>query len=320
LKKLLKQRKRAFKILFVFPLLLGIIVTVLTYFWWTFLKHTSGQGFPFMWIERGTFVPLGFVGDVSFWFLIFFMLISLSQTFPKIRHVVEAVITALVSVFQHVPLDGGLMVSPLALYFFYDLLRYPSASTFNKMVLRLEYGIPRILFPQSGWQIERHLFGGRIIEYIGFAILLLAVVQFLRKRGKLVTTGLYSVVRHPQYFGIILITFGISVMSWNYSLWWGLETNYEIFYVWLIQVLGYVILASYEEHRLLKKYEKEYPEYKKKVPFILPLPCPKKIPEPLYSMIAVLILTYVSILLLEPIVLAVVLLTATINSLFLRHV
>lgn len=324
MKKLLKQRKRAFKVLFVFPLLLGIIVTVLTYFWWTYLKRTSGGGFPFMWIVwiKGatTFVPLGFIGDVFFWFIVFFVLVYLAETLPKIRHVIEAVITASVSAFQHLPLDGGLMTVPLVWYYFYWPLRHPSASAFNQMVLRLKYDIPRILFPVSDWQIERYLIGGRIIEYIGFAILLLAVVQFLRRRGKLVTTGLYSVVRHPQYFGIILITFGISVMSWNRYLWWGPEMNYEIFYVWLIQVLGYVILASYEEHHLLKKYEKEYTEYKKKVPFILPLPCPTKIPEPLYSMISVLILTYVSILLLEPIVLAVVLLTATINSLFLRHV
>ena len=312
-KRLLKQRKRAFKILFVFPLLLGMIVTVLTYFWWVYPrvngKHISTQGFPFVWIkERTTFVPLGFVGDISFWFLIFFVLISLSETFPKTRHAIEAIITASVSALQYIPvsLSFGIMISPLAVYFFYWPLTHPSARAFNEMIERLMNKIPLILFPRNDWLIRGSFFVGRIIEYVGFAIFLLAFVQFLRRHGKLVTTGIYSLVRHPQYFGIMLITFGISVMSWN------IEMDYEIFYVWLIQVLGYVILASYEEHHLLREYEKEYPEYKKKVPFIFPLSCPTKIPEPLYSMILVLIITYLSILLLQPVLLAAVLLTSAI--------
>jgi len=54
---------------------------------------------------------------------------------------------------------------------------------------------------------------GRVVTIIGFMVFLAACFQFLKGRGRLITRGLYSVVRRPQYFGIIVMTLGISVMS-----------------------------------------------------------------------------------------------------------
>jgi len=53
---------------------------------------------------------------------------------------------------------------------------------------------------------------GRIIALFGFVVFSLAAIQFLKARARgldFVQTGLYSVVRHPQYLGIIIATIGV---------------------------------------------------------------------------------------------------------------
>jgi protein-S-isoprenylcysteine O-methyltransferase Ste14 len=133
---------------------------------------------------------------------------------------------------------------------------------------------------------ERLVFG-RIIAVAGLIIFLAACFQFLRKREKVITSGLYSVVRHPQYFGITVMTLGLSTMSLQYA------GGYpEVLYVWLIQVFGYVLLAAYEEQHLLKEHKTEYQHFKDKVSFIFPIPRLTKIPEPLFTMVTASIIAF----------------------------
>ncbi len=134
---------------------------------------------------------------------------------------------------------------------------------------------------------ERLMFG-RVVAVTGLIVFLaacvqLAYVQLLRK-DKLVTYGLYSVVRHPQYFGIIGVTLGITIMC--------IRSTYggpDVTVIWLVQVLGYILLAGYEERHLMKEHE-EYQSYQEKVAFIFPIPDVPKIPETLVSLaVAVLV-------------------------------
>lgn len=121
---------------------------------------------------------------------------------------------------------------------------------------------------------------GRLIALIGFTIFLLAGIQFLRDRARgvrLVRTGLYSVVRHPQYTGIIITTIGLTVMVLT------LGGNPQITLLWLMQILGYVTLARYEESHLEKQHGKDFRQYKRDVPFMFPVKCPSKIPETLFT-------------------------------------
>lgn len=210
----------------------------------------------------------------------------------KIRHIVEAVIAAFLFAFhfafQYVALGPWGMLVPLVPYIV-SLLTYPTSR--NLDTLRL------LLFSEK-------LMFGRIVAVAGFIIFLMACIQFLRSRGKLVTIGLYSVVRHPQYLGIILMTLGVSIMCMqsvrgghivilqmrigSMPQFW----NIEIWHIWLIQVLGYVLLACYEEQHLLKEYKGEYEKYRQNVPLIFAIPCPTKIPEPLFSMGLALIVIF----------------------------
>ena len=80
------------------------------------------------------------------------------------------------------------------------------------------------------------------------------------KTERIVATGVYSIVRHPQYLGGILAHIGISfLLSGMYSL---LATP-------LIIALIYTISRK-EENELTKEFGQEYTDYKKKVPMLIP--------------------------------------------------
>jgi len=100
-------------------------------------------------------------------------------------------------------------------------------------------------------------------------------------------TGLYSVVRHPRYTGIIITTIGLTVMVLT------LHGDPQVTLLWLTQILGYVILARYEESFLEKRYGERFRQYRQDVPFMFPLKCPKKIPETLFTITIAVVVSLV---------------------------
>jgi protein-S-isoprenylcysteine O-methyltransferase Ste14 len=80
-----------------------------------------------------------------------------------------------------------------------------------------------------------------------------------KEDGKLVTGGLYSRVRHPIYFGLLLASIGVVLDAGPWPQ-------------FAIVLLLYVLLnikASYEEELLAKRYP-EYKAYAKKTPRFFP--------------------------------------------------
>lgn len=198
----------------------------------------------------------------------------------KVRHMMETLVSAFLFAFQYIPVTGpwmGLMIFPLIIYVSGLMWAHPEF---------LEAQVNLLLFS------ERLMFG-RIVAVAGFIIFLVAFIQFLRRNGKVITTGLYSVVRHPQYLGIAVMTLGASIMCLQFTG----STIPKVLYVWLIQVLGYVLLAAYEERYLLREHKREYQQYRDKVPFIFPSPRLTKIPEPLVSMLLAVIIAFLLTLL-----------------------
>ena len=188
----------------------------------------------------------------------------------KIRHVIEALISAFLFAFQHVPISIAATFTPMLTPLFLFLFTLHSSD-------------PRFSHHVNAFLFSERLMFGRIVAISGLIVFLaacvqLAYVQLLRKDKRIVTYGLYSVVRHPQYLGIIGVTLGITIMC-RQSVFGGQVTE-----IWLIQVLGYILLAGYEERHLMKEHEEEYQSYKEKVAFIFPIPAIPKIPEPLVSL------------------------------------
>ena len=77
---------------------------------------------------------------------------------------------------------------------------------------------------------------------------------------KIVTTKVYSVVRHPQYVGGLLAHVGISFLL---SAW------YSILLTPLMVVFIYLISWK-EEEELINEFGREYEDYKKMVPMLIP--------------------------------------------------
>jgi protein-S-isoprenylcysteine O-methyltransferase Ste14 len=111
---------------------------------------------------------------------------------------------------------------------------------------------------------------GWVVWAAGMALVMAPIIMFPRRGGvakgksfvnttRLVNTGIYSLVRHPQYLGGILALF---------------LTTLLLFPHWLFVVLGIPgIVVLYfstimEEKRLVKQFGNEYLDYMKRVPRI----------------------------------------------------
>jgi protein-S-isoprenylcysteine O-methyltransferase Ste14 len=77
---------------------------------------------------------------------------------------------------------------------------------------------------------------------------------------RVITKGVYSIIRHPQYLSGILAHIGFSFL---------LSAFYSLFVTPLVILLIYVISWK-EEKELTKEFDQEYREYKKKVPMLIP--------------------------------------------------
>jgi len=77
---------------------------------------------------------------------------------------------------------------------------------------------------------------------------------------KVVTTGVYSIIRHPQYFGAILAHIGFSFL---------LSGLYSLLVTPLVIAVVYIISWK-EEQELLKEFGEDYEEYKAKVSMFIP--------------------------------------------------
>lgn len=77
---------------------------------------------------------------------------------------------------------------------------------------------------------------------------------------RLVTEGIYSVIRHPQYTGIFLAVLG-QLIHWPTLPTLALAP---------VIVLIYVRLARFEEARLIERYGDDYLLYRQQVPMFLP--------------------------------------------------
>jgi len=79
----------------------------------------------------------------------------------------------------------------------------------------------------------------------------------------IVTTGVYSIVRHPQYLGGLLAHVGISFLL---STWFSLLVT-------PLMVLLVCFISKKEEKELVREFGKPYKDYKKNVPMFLPKSC-----------------------------------------------
>lgn len=109
-----------------------------------------------------------------------------------------------------------------------------------------------------GWFIVMAL--STIIMTIGLVLIIDSWKRIYYSRGRMITTGLYSKMRHPQYSGILLVTFAF-LIQWPTII---------TLIMWPFLFLMYYRLAQREERNVQKKYKKAFAKYKKEVPMFIP--------------------------------------------------
>jgi len=79
--------------------------------------------------------------------------------------------------------------------------------------------------------------------------------------GKLVTTGIYRYIRHPQYTGLILLSLGM-VLEW---------ATLPLLILFPVIITLYIRLAKKEERDMLAEFGDDYEEYRSRTKMFLPL-------------------------------------------------
>lgn len=125
------------------------------------------------------------------------------------------------------------------------------------------FSLPAML-NQTLWWIGQILFYSGIVIAIWAAILLgpnLTPLPKPKPSGELIQSGLYRFVRHPIYFGVILVCFG----------WASIEQTLYTLVLAIILLIFFDLKSRQEEIWLTEKFS-EYAEYKittkKLIPFI----------------------------------------------------
>ncbi|MHA1728261.1 MAG: isoprenylcysteine carboxylmethyltransferase family protein [Promethearchaeota archaeon] len=186
-----------------------------------------------------------------------FLILSVKERFKKkIGGISNTLLGILIPLYQFVPtakLYFGIMSLPLIVYLFKVF----------------QYGNPLVI-TDDFW----YFFPGYTPVIIGFILFLYSLIYLWRNKGDLVKTGPYKYLRHPQYLGIIIMTFGLTSLSIQTSpIFPSVHLNSPLFYVmliWIAEVTAYVILAKLEESYLKSKLGQKYSEYISSTPFIIP--------------------------------------------------
>src|SRR2546425_10053471 len=144
------------------------------------------------------------------------------------------------------------------------------------------YGFPLTVYFLSslGYSIEPQFIGyvfaygqliGSPLVIIGLILIYKGWKEIVFKRGTvLVTEGIYTVVRHPQYLGFLLVTLG------QFVVWPTIPTAI----MWPLLAVLYYRQAKREEAVLLEEFGVRFQAYTDKTPMFLPRIRVRRRPKP----------------------------------------
>ncbi len=113
---------------------------------------------------------------------------------------------------------------------------------------------------ETGAMIEMLIGLGIVLVGVALIIMGWGRIYSAQREDKLVTGGLYSYMRHPQYTGIYLALFG-QLIHWP---------TLPTLLLFPAIVYLYYHLAKKEEKTMLERFGREYDNYRKKVPMFFP--------------------------------------------------
>lgn len=101
---------------------------------------------------------------------------------------------------------------------------------------------------------------GGLVMGIGLVLMRKGWKLIHESKGELITSGIYSYIRHPQYSGLFLVSIGM-LIQWPTLL---------TLIMWPFLMLAYFRLSLKEEIDIIRKFGHEYIIYKKDVPAFVP--------------------------------------------------
>lgn len=140
---------------------------------------------------------------------------------------------------------------PLTIYLLSPVLPGPPGS------------LPPIMFRAAFlgeiFRLEFNTALGLVVSAFSAAVVILGWKQVYGKEG-LVRNGLYGIVRHPQYSGMLLMV----------SVWALVWPTLPTIALWPVLAYAYYRLCLREERDMVEAYGERYREYQKNVPMLLP--------------------------------------------------
>lgn len=149
----------------------------------------------------------------------------------------------------------------------YEEVVVPIIATFwffsYSLVEMIPYGANPVVVPAS--LLDVMIPFGILVNLIGHGLSIVGVLSLRQSFGivtkvnEIITTGLYGVVRHPIYFGYLVMTIGFILMT----------PRLLHIAAYVLAVILQVWRARIEENKLAAA-SAEYRSYMKKVPFLVP--------------------------------------------------
>lgn len=116
----------------------------------------------------------------------------------------------------------------------------------------------------SGWNIA-----GLTLCVVGLTIAIIAAITLkrfysstlvIRKEHQLITHGIYRFVRHPIYFGVLLVCMGVPVYA----------ASLYGFLTMLVLIPVFLFRIKMEERMLTEEFPDAYPAYRKSTSKLIP--------------------------------------------------
>jgi protein-S-isoprenylcysteine O-methyltransferase Ste14 len=139
-------------------------------------------------------------------------------------------------------------------------------------VIYIPYWILMWIARQFDWYA--HYFISYFFMILGSLIFVWAVLLWLRTRSNenpVASSWLYRFSRHPQYLGWIIWSYGLMLFSTtenNMKMTWSIPTSLP----WLLATMVIIGICLLEEIKMKENYGNSYENYRKKTPFLFPLP------------------------------------------------
>lgn len=183
-----------------------------------------------------------------------FKIVKIRERIKSLSHNLSSIIIPLLQYVPTASIWRGIMSIPLIIYLIF-FFQNPT------------------IFKSDFWVFNGYI--GTFIALLGLTLYFYCLIYQITHRKRLIQTGPYHIIRHPQYLSLIILISGLTLVSFQTSPItifnpYDRSSYLVVFIIWILEVLAYITLAKIEEVSLKVKYGEFFIDYANKVPFMYP--------------------------------------------------